>query len=461
MKNEKSCNFKVKNKGLQRILCGILFASVFILFCSSFTEKAFADGNASAREPFLNVGRLTMNPGDRSKIIAVNATKEIGWSSEDKKIARVDKNGTVRAIAEGETSVYATIGDKKLECRVTVVPTVSISLCAVGDALLHENILKSGLQDDGTYNYDRLFTHMKRTLKDYDVKIINEETILVEDSSKYAGYPSFGSPLALGDAIRKAGFNVVTCATNHAYDRGITGIKDTVRYWKNYKDDVLMTGIYTNQEEYDKIPIKEFDGIKIAFLNYTALVNSGSKRESYNIRFLNEKQVIKDIKSAKKKADFVVVLPHWGEEYEHQPTTSVVSLSKRLAEAGADLIIGCHPHVVQPMKILKTSDGRKVPCFYSLGNYFSNMFWFKCQLEGMADVTITKTTSGTKVTACDYIPIVNHISTKDDSFSVYLLEDYTESVAKKHYMNYRTWMGIVTPLRLKNLFDSLGNDKWK
>lgn len=440
-----------------------LAAAVFgmLLLLSISVVSAWAQEADALREPFLNIAKITMNPGGKSRLLVINGQEGAEWSSKDESIVRVDSEGNVRAVGEGKTAVYALVGDKKLKCTVTVIPVKTIRLCAVGDALLHENILNSGLKEDETYNYDRLFTHMKRTLNNFDVKIINQETIFIQDRSKYGGYPSFGSPVELGDAMRKAGFNVITCATNHAYDRGQAGIRDTVKYWKQFTDDVLMTGIYTSQDDYDRLSIREYNGIKIAFLNYTALVNSGSKREPYNIRYLNEKQVIKDIKTAGKKADFVIVLPHWGEEYEHQPTETNKKLAQKFADAGADLIIGCHPHVVQPMKIITAADGRRVPCFYSLGNFFSNMFWFKCQLEGMADVTITKSTSGTKITACRYVPLVNHMRTDDKAFTVYTLEDYTDSVAVKHYMNYRTWMGIVTPSRLDSLFRSLGSDKWK
>ena len=129
-------------------------------------------------------------------------------------------------------------------------------------------------------------------------------------------------------------------------------------------------------------------------------------------------------------------------------------MAKKLADAGADAIIGCHPHVVQPMKVIKTSDGRRVPCYYSLGNYVSNMFWFKCQLEGLAELEIVKWNGKTELKAAEYTPIVNHISGDDRDFTVYLLSDYNGNQYKDHYMNTHYWMGNVTYDRLKNLFKS-------
>lgn len=404
----------------------------------------------------------------------------ITWRVKDSTIAKVSKTGKVTGLKEGKTYIYAkvsipatpnvqadNVASKKkattstLKCKVTVEAVKTVSIAAVGDALLHENILNSGKKSDGTYNYNRLFSDTKDYLKPFDVKIINQETIFINDSNKYGGYPSFGSPTALGDAMRKYGFNVITCATNHAYDRGKTGIQDTIDYWDQYKETVLMTGIYNSQKAYDTIPIREYNGIKIAFLNYTSFVNSGSKRDSFAIRTYNAQNAVNEIKAAKKAADFVIVLPHWGEEYTHTPNKTQTEMAQKFADAGADLIIGCHPHVVQPLKIIKASDGRNVPCYYSLGNFFSNMFWMKCQLEGLAEVQISKWNGETKITKAVFTPLVNHMNKTDTQFRVYLLKDYKDDKYKEHYMNHRYWMGLVTYDRLLALFNSIGNEKWK
>ena len=418
--------------------------------------------------------KAVLKPG-KSLRLSIQGTegKEIiktEWVSGNDEVVTVNKKGKVTAVSEGTAYVVARIRYKntttglekkvKLRCKIKVEAEKIVKLAAVGDALIHENILKSGKQKDGSYNYDLLFKHVKDYLEDFDVKIINQETIFVYDSDKFAGYPSFGTPKEVGDAMRKAGFNVITCATNHAYDKGSTGIKNTVDYWKNYKDSVLMTGIYTSQKDYDTIAIRDYNGIKIAFLNYTTLLNSGAKREPYNIRYYKESEAIKEIKQAKKKADIVIVLPHWGIEYEHEPSEEQERMAKKFAEAGADAIIGCHPHVVQPMKVIKTSDGRRVPCYYSLGNFVSNMFWFKCQLEGMAELTIVKWNGKASISAAEYTPLVNHINDDDSKFTVYLLEDYKGEKYKDHYMNNHYWMGLVTYSKLKDLFKSMGNEKF-
>ena len=424
--------------------------------------------NAEETLPSLNENKIVLKPGKKTRLSVLWDVKDykVRWSSADTSVATVSKKGKVTAAADGKTNVFAvvTYNEKtvKLKCRVIVESEKTVKLAAVGDALIHENILNSGKQKDGSYNYDAIFEHMKDYLSGFDVKIINQETIFVYDSKKFGGYPSFGTPKEVGDAMRAAGFNVITCATNHAYDRKEIGIQNTLDYWRKYKDSVLVTGIYGSQEDYDTLAIREYNGIKIAFLNYTTLLNSGAKKEPYYIRMYKEAAALKEIQAAKKKADFVIVLPHWGVEYEHEPSEKQEKMAKKLAEAGADAIIGCHPHVVQPVKVIKTSDGRRVPCYYSLGNFVSNMFWFKCQLEGLAELEIVKWNGETTLRAAEYTPIVNHMSKDDTKFTVYLLSDYTDAgdLYKDHYMNHRYWMGNVTPDRLKKLFNSLGNEKY-
>ena len=451
-------------------ITAVLLLSFFVCLGLLYANKPVSAKEA-AKEVKLSTGKVVIKPGKKFRINVENAGTDakVTYSSRNKDIATVSKLGKITGISEGKTTVtvIVTQTDKKgnekrtkLKCKVKVEAEKTVSLMAVGDALIHEKILNYGKQADGTYNFDGLFKYVKKYISKFDVKIINQETIFVNDSKRFGGYPCFGTPSALGDSMMKAGFNVITCATNHAYDNGARGIKDTVEYWRQYEDTTLMTGIYDNQEDYDTIPIKEYNGIKIAFLNYTMLINSGAKREPYYIRYYKESQAEKEIMYAKKHADFVVVLPHWGTEYVHEPNAEQKRIAKKMAEAGADLIIGCHPHVVQPMKVIKTTDGRRVPCFYSLGNFVSNMYWVKTQVEGMAEVEIVKWNGKTTVKSVEFTPLINHIYGSGNKFTAILFSDYTSDLCKLHYLNDRFGSGAVTCGRLKDIFNSIGNDKW-
>lgn len=339
------------------------------------------------------------------------------------------------------------------------VPEIhSVTINAVGDNLIHTTIINAGKQSDGTYNYDMLYENIKDELT-ADINIINQETVLVSDASKYSGYPTFGSPYAIGDAVINAGFNVVTHATNHSYDKGSSGVLDSVSFWKS-QENVLMTGIYESQEDYDTISIKEVNGIKIAFLNYTYGLNGLSVPEDkqYYVNTLySEDKIVSDLQKANELADFVIVLPHWGTEYTYTPTEYQISWARVFVENGADLIIGAHPHVVEPMDIILGEDGKQVPCYYSLGNFTSCQDEVPRMLGAMAKITIEMTDGEeAHIVSNTMEPLVTHISSDCKYFTTYPLKNYTNELASQHRLTVKG--KTVTVEGLQELYDSIVND---
>ncbi|MBQ7271981.1 MAG: CapA family protein, partial [Campylobacter sp.] len=251
----------------------------------------------------------------------------------------------------------------------------SLSLIAVGDNLIHSKIIEAGYNEaNKSYDFKELYAYIKDKIKQADIKIINQETILVQDRKKISGYPAFGSPLEVGFAVKYAGFNIIAHATNHALDKGETGIQDSINFWSQF-DDVAYIGISPDHNKSEFIKIFKKNDISVALLNYTYGLNGYKppKGKNYLVNLLSDEEKIKsDLEFARKNADFVVVLPHWGVEYSHKPTKEQQKKAHFLANAGADLIIGTHPHVIQPLEFITTDDNRSVPCFYSLGNFISN-----------------------------------------------------------------------------------------
>ncbi|MBR3058310.1 MAG: CapA family protein [Clostridiales bacterium] len=345
-----------------------------------------------------------------------------------------------------------------LEEEPPVDEPVFIELIAVGDNLYHDKIIQSGRQSDGSYNYDRIYENIKDEIKDAEIKVINQEVLLTGNSSMWSGYPQFASPLEAGTAVVKAGFNVITHATNHSWDKGRSVVLDDVSFWKS-QEGVLLTGLYASQKDYDTIVVGEYSGIKVAFLNYTFDLNgfvlpSDSK---YMVKLLDMDLVRSDIAKAREQADIVIVFPHWGEEYTHTPNSYQRNLAQQMADAGADLIIGCHPHVIQPLEIVVSNTGKKVPCYYSLGNFVSNMSQPERSVEAMARVSFKK--DGDKVTI-DYaeaVPLVNHV-TDDGKYTVYPAGNYTTEIAHTHrnwnvtpsYV-YSLWNRVFTQSRFTNI----------
>ncbi len=325
----------------------------------------------------------------------------------------------------------------------------TVNLIAVGDNLINSVVYKNGKQEDGSYNFDSFFKNIEDELNWADIKVINQETILVSNEKDYSGYPTFGSPYAVGDAIVDAGFNVVLHATNHTYDKGLKGLDQTFSFWKKHKE-ITVLGIHKNKDDSSNIKVIEVNGIKIALLNYTYGLNGLvlPKGKGYLVDTLsNKKKVIKDIEKAEKLGDLTIVFPHWGDEYVYDETSYQKDYAKVMAEAGADLIIGAHPHVVEPLKYIKTKDKRNVPVYYSLGNFISNQDKDPRMLGAMAQVVITEKEN--KITLdCKILPLVTH-QEYDKPYTAYMLEDYTDKLARIHRRGltlkylYDLWNEIV------------------
>jgi len=334
--------------------------------------------------------------------------------------------------------------------------TCVVDLVAVGDDLLHSPVYTRMKKKNGEYNFDLMFKYIKKDLKKADLSVINQETILVKKD--YTSYPRFGSPYAVADAIAKAGFNVVTHATNHTLDRGQENVLGTLKYWRKHHPEITVLGIHNSQKDRDTIKIVEKNGIKIAMLNYTYSLNGRSlpSGKSYLIDMLtssNRKNIIKDIRQAKKKADFVIVFPHWGTEYKYTASAGQKEWANLFLKEGVDLVIGTHPHVVEPYKMMKDKEtGHKMLIYYSLGNFISNQKEVPRMLGGMAKVRIVKDKKGTRIKSYDLEPLVTYLSPGHHKNFTLKLSDFTEELAKKHYLYVKRNKKDMNPAYLKKLF---------
>ena len=369
-----------------------------------------------------------------------------------------------------------------------------LRLMMLGDNLMHLSLVFSGNQLDGSRNYDMLFEPIKDYLALADIKITNQETIFGGNHLGFSGFPYFNSPTELGDSIAKAGFNVVLHATNHAADKGINGIYHTLNFWEKYPD-ILVTGIFKNaNEENQDIGLTTVDGVTFAILNYTYSPNLSAlpkdiqghlgmlcnwDRNTGRIDMTTlHPDVLTDIAKAKEMADVVVVCPHWGTEYTFVPSTYQKKFAKQMTEAGADLIIGTHPHVIQPVEWVKGNNGTEALCFYSLGNYVSSQYDPESMLEAMAWVTFEVTEDSVTILESETgaIPMVYQYKENNRFENVYFLDEYTEELAKQHwihhnggtthtYENLKNWAEQVLGewmLYSKDVFrDSISPELWK
>lgn len=329
-----------------------------------------------------------------------------------------------------------------------------ITLMALGDNLIHMGVVNTGKQADGSRNYSFLFEGLTDFLAKADIKIINQETPLAGNELGFHGYPLFNSPTEIGDAIADAGFNVVLHASNHSADQGISGLDSCVAFWRTYPE-ILLTGIHEPVDTRE-IPLLTIKDKTFAILNYTYGPNYGSAPDNLSSRMdilcnidsqskridfttLNP-QVLEDIKAAEEIADMVIVCPHWGTEYTTTPSGYQEAFAKQMTQAGADVIIGTHPHVVQPVSLIEADNGNTALCYYSLGNYVSTQKNGQSMLEGMAWITFHVTENGISLSLEDtgIIPLVCHYTSGPVRIkNIYLLEDYTEELASSHgIINY-------------------------
>jgi poly-gamma-glutamate capsule biosynthesis protein CapA/YwtB (metallophosphatase superfamily) len=280
-----------------------------------------------------------------------------------------------------------------------------VSFAVFGDNLIHEPIYNYGLNNDPNFTF--LYKNVKEIINKSDISIINQETPLVDNPSLYSDYPLFGTPINVGKAIVNAGFDVVTCATNHALDKGMYGIDTTKNFFT--ENNITCLGIQTTDEkEYIPYEIITKNHIKIALLNYTYGTNGIKipEENQYAVHLLNDEEQIKsDIKSAKENADIVIILPHWGTENSTEIDETQKYWTDIFLESGADVVIGIHPHALQPYEFLTSTTGHQMLIYYSIGNYISAQSEQTSQKGGIATFTITLTTDGYKVTDYNLTPL--------------------------------------------------------
>ncbi len=295
------------------------------------------------------------------------------------------------------------------------------SLIMVGDALIHSSVYNDANRLAGWNGYDfkPQITLIKEKVKNYDIAYYNQETILGGTSLGLSDYPTFNSPQEIGDAMIDAGFNLVSLATNHTVDRGKQAVLNSREYW-NKQTGVQAVGSYSSDEEKKNIESKvlEVNNIKYAMLNYTYGTNGMPVADSYLVNLwptdidnINNPEtdskyqayketVAKDIANLRDKVDVLMVAMHWGVEYTHTPTAYEKDMAKFLADHDVDIIIGTHPHVIQPVEFI---DDTLV--IYSLGNFISAQYqnqgtcsYYKCMVGLMSSLDITKTDDNGDIT---------------------------------------------------------------
>lgn len=281
-----------------------------------------------------------------------------------------------------------------------------ISFVAFGDNMIHEPIYRYGLQQEEGFSF--LYQNIEEIISDTDVSIINQETPLTDNPSMYGDYPRFGTPVEVGEAIALAGFDIVTCATNHALDRGVEGIDFTKSFFE--KNSITCLGIQSQSDtEYQPYEGITRNGVRFALLNYTYGMN-GIEVPVSNPNMIHlladEERICQDIEMARSEADFVIIFAHWGTENSKETDDFQQKWTQLFLDNKVDVVIGTHPHVLQSYEVLTDDSGHRMLVYYSLGNYISAQSEKTCSKGGMAKFTIELTQDGYQITEYDLQPLV-------------------------------------------------------
>jgi len=312
------------------------------------------------------------------------------------------------------------------------------SFVAVGDNIPNDVISKyadacAGETGDKVYDYNPIFSEIKSYITKSDLAYINFETHAGGDDIGPKGYPSFNTTSTMVDAVYDTGFNLIASATNHSYDWGAYGaLEHSANLWK--KKPVLFTGTAISQEDADEIKTFEAGGITVSLLNYTYGLNGYAEDDvpGYAVNYLHEDRLKNDISQAKLVSDFVLVALHWGTEYRFEPDDYQLSYAQIAADAGADIVLGSHPHVIGPLKWVEGIEGNKTLVAYSLGNFLSHSDnpASETQLQGMLQCNLVKDKEGKRIENISWTPLVNHA--EEGNYRVFALKDYSPELAARH-----------------------------
>ena len=322
--------------------------------------------------------------------------------------------------------------------KATEVTPTTVSILMAGDMLLHTRVEESALTADGSYDYEAVFANVADTIAQADIAIANQEVIIGGSELGISGYPAFNAPYEFADALVDVGFDVACQGTNHALDKGGRGITNCLDYWADNYPNMGVLGIHDSYEDQEEIYYTTVNGITVAILNYTYGTNGISLPSDmpYAVDYLSQDRVVSDLQEAEENADFTIVCPHWGTEYQLTEDSSQKKWAQIFTENGADLIIGTHPHVIEPIEWVEVPNGNTALCYYSLGN-FVNWTGGEGQgvanrmVGGLAEVTIGKMTDGSvRIADYDAEALVSHVTSGTKGVTVYKLSEYTEELAQ-------------------------------
>ncbi|MBQ3126723.1 MAG: CapA family protein [Clostridia bacterium] len=350
------------------------------------------------------------------------------------------------ALTPRETAVRPSV-EETLASPIDGDMTTRIHFVAAGDNIIHEAVYtdakaKAAVQASAggavqNYAFAPMYDGLSNIIGGADLAYVNHESPIAA-SRAVAGYPDFNSPADAGRDLLAVGFDIVNIANNHMLDMGERGLDESIAYWKA-TDATVLGACSRAAYDADNLQIVEKDGIKIAFLSYTTLINwapSGdlSANSAHVVPYAKDADIKRQMAAARSSgADLIFVAMHWGDEGQFQPNAEQKRLAQLLADEGADAILGSHSHNIQPVEWLNGAGGKKTLVAYSTGNLISTMLYSAYMVGGLLTFDIIAEPGAEPyLDNVVFVPIVTHYSMNRDSLALYRLSEYTEALAAQH-----------------------------
>lgn len=313
------------------------------------------------------------------------------------------------------------------------------SFLAVGDNLIHEAIYYFNQNADGSYALDQIYENTNDLTQNVDLAYINFETIAAGKELGLAGYPMFNGPFEVIDSVHRAGFDWMSGASNHCLDRGEAGIVSELNYIKTNYPNLEVSGIHESAEDAKEQIVFDLNGMRVGALTYTYGLNGMQlpQGKEYLVDLIDKDKIKEDVTKLKKVSDVQMVSMHWGQEYQFSPNSEQEELAQYLSDLGVDVIIGTHPHVIQPMDYITGKDGNETLVMYSLGNFVSAQDENYRMLGGMAkwNISYNKTKDEVKFENVQFLPTIMQIENNFHDYYVYTLKDYNDTLGNRHTLH--------------------------
>lgn len=319
-----------------------------------------------------------------------------------------------------------------------------LSFLFVGDVMQHDGQIEAAANPvEGGYDYDDGFKYVSPIIKQYDLRIANLEVTL--GGKPFKGYPQFSAPDVLARTLVSSGFNVIITANNHSCDRGTKGVIRTLDQLDSL--GVLHTGTFRNPEERAKnYPlIIEEKGMRVALLNYTYGTNGLTVAAPVIVNYIDSAVIRKDVERAKElNADYIICTMHWGSEYKFLPNSYQKRFESYCYDLGVDMVIGGHPHVVQPIE-RKMINGEEKLTVWSLGNFVSNMQTRPTRGGLMVGASIQKDNDQIILKDAEYFLVYTLKRNEGKVTQYYILpdfdynkydDDFIDATNRSHYTNF-------------------------